>query len=94
MVEVTDQDCQAVTLSYQAETQTNIIEKSSVSTMAKPPTPPALFECGSQTLRVQYQDSGTQMTPPIKETVLEIIPESPKPESIAESDAETPIGQP
>lgn len=34
------------------------------------------------------------MTPPIKETVLEIIPESPKPESIAESDAETPIGQP
>ena len=26
MVEVTDQNCQAVTLSFQAETQTNVIE--------------------------------------------------------------------
>ena len=51
MIEVTDQNVHAVTL-CEAATQTRVIEQASVAVTAKPPTPPALLECGSQTLTV------------------------------------------
>ena len=96
MIEVTDQNVHAVTL-CEAATQTRVIEQASVAVTAKPSTPPALLECGSQTLTVQYQDSGTQMSPPIKEAIVTVTAEillPLKPESADGSDAEQPLEKP
>ena len=68
MIEVTDEDCRAVTL-CEAGTQTTEIAKNSVAVTAKPPSPPPLLDCGSQTLQVRYQDSATQMSPPVKQAI-------------------------
>ena len=53
MVEVSDQGCAVINL-CEIATQTSATEMASVAVTAKPPTPPALLECGSQTYVVRH----------------------------------------
>ena len=75
MVEVRDNDCvnQLVITLCEVATQTDVPETTSVG--AGPNTPPALQEGASQTPLITYTETATQMTPPIKETFVELAPQ-------------------
>ena len=86
MVEVRDHDCinqLEITLCERA-TQTDVPKTASVGVDAIPNTPPALQEGESQTPVITYTETATQMTPPIKETFVELAPQI-VPEIISES---------
>ena len=75
MVEVTDNDCtnQLVITLCEAATQTDVLETTSIA--AGPNSPAALQEGASQTPLITYTETATQMTPPIKETFVELAPQ-------------------